>query len=185
LAEECTPVDRVANYTQAIMDLGATVCVRARPLCLACPQQARCVARLEGLQHELPTPRPKKDRPARAAYALIVQNTAGAVLLERRPPTGLWGGLWTLPQFETCDAALAWAAQRFVAPASVQALTAYEHAFTHFDLTLHPLLVSVERTDAIADEGRYVWYESSAPLRIGLAKPAVDLLRTVQESSLR
>jgi A/G-specific adenine glycosylase len=182
LADACTPVERVEHYTQAIMDLGATVCVRSKPVCLACPQQLRCVARREGIQHELPTPRPKRDRPARIAYAVIARNHDGAILLERRPPTGLWGGLWTFPQFDSEDDAMTWAAQRFaVASDAAEALGAYEHAFTHFDLTLHPLVVSVARADAIADQD-YVWYDRRTPARIGLAKPAVDLLRAVQSS---
>jgi A/G-specific adenine glycosylase len=180
LADACTPNERVEHYTQAIMDLGATVCVRSKPLCLACPQQLRCAARREGTQHELPTPRPKKKRPARAAYALIARDRDGTILLERRPPTGLWGGLWTFPQFESRDAALTWAAQRFAETGRAEVLAAYEHAFTHFDLTLHPLIVAVARDDAIADQD-YVWYDSRTPARIGLAKPAVDLLRAVQE----
>jgi A/G-specific adenine glycosylase len=182
LADACTPAERVSSYTQAIMDLGATVCVRSRPSCLACPQHARCVAYRDGVQHELPTPRPKKSRPARLAYALIARNADGAVLLERRPPSGVWGGLWTFPQFDSREDALMWATQRLrVALDAVQSLAAYEHSFTHFDLTLHPLLVSPDPTAAtIAEPGGYVWYDARAPMRIGLAKPAVDLLRVVQ-----
>jgi A/G-specific adenine glycosylase len=180
-AEACTPHERVASYTQAIMDLGATVCIRSRPHCLACPQQASCVARQTGLQQALPTPRPKKARPARIAYAVLARNHDGAVLLERRPPSGLWGGLWTFPQFEAHADALAWAQQRFrvTAPAT-QVLGVYEHAFTHFDLTLHPLLLSVvPLSHSVAEEDNYVWYDTRSPARIGLSKPAVDLIRTL------
>lgn len=177
LADDCTPAERVANYTQAIMDLGATVCVRSRPMCLACPLQADCVARRDGLQGELPTPRPKKIRPSRAAVALIARNASGGLLLERRPPSGLWGGLWTFPQFDTHDAALAWVVERFGDIREPQPLGAYEHAFTHFDLTLHPLVVGVDRTAAVNDAERYVWYDPVNPARIGLAKPAVDLIQ--------
>jgi A/G-specific adenine glycosylase len=185
LAQACTPLERVASYTQAIMDLGATVCVRSRPHCLACPQQLDCAARQAGLQHELPTPRPKKARPSRVAYALLARNHAGAILLERRPPTGVWGGLWTFPQFDAHADALSWAQQRFhvVAP-SMRTLGPYEHTFTHFALTLHPLLMSVmPMTHAVADEDTYVWYDTRAPARIGLAKPAVDLMRTLHNVS--
>ena len=90
LAELCTPVARVAHYTQAIMDLGATACVRTRPLCAACPLSAHCVARVEGRQATLPTPKPRKARPERVSYAVIARNESGAVLLEQRPPSGLW-----------------------------------------------------------------------------------------------
>jgi len=181
LADACTPTERVASYTQAIMDLGATVCVRCRPLCLACPQQAHCVARLQGVQNELPTPRPKKARPARNAFALLVRTSGGAILLEQRPATGLWGGLWTLPQFESRDAAVAFLAERLQSPRpSIDTLGAYAHAFTHFDLTLQPLLVTIEQPRVVADSERFTWYDPQRPARIGLAKPAVDLIRMQQ-----
>jgi A/G-specific adenine glycosylase len=181
LADACTPKERVAHYTQAIMDLGATVCVRSRPACSACPQQLRCVAYRDGLQAQLPTPRPKKARPARAAYAVIVRNESAAVLLERRPPTGLWGGLWTFPQFESQSEAVIWMSTRFGAQShSFQRMGAYEHAFTHFDLTLHPLVMEIAtHRFAVEDQDRYVWYDLQNPARIGLAKPAVDLLRSL------
>ncbi len=111
LADECTPTERVADYTQAIMDLGATLCVRSRPLCAACPLAEHCVARIEGRQSALPTARPKKIRPQRTAYVVLMVRDDGAVLLERRPPAGIWGGLWTLPQFDEREAAQAWIAR--------------------------------------------------------------------------
>lgn len=185
LADACTPAERVAQYTQAIMDLGATVCVRSRPLCLACPQQVGCVAYRDGLQAQLPTPRPKKVRPSRAAHAVIA-HSEGVVLLEHRPPTGIWGGLWTFPQFESHDAAATWIATRFGESITAQRLNAYEHAFTHFDLTLHPLLVEIGAQRTLQDGDRYAWYDCEKPARIGLAKPVVDLLaivaRTLQSS---
>lgn len=182
-ADACTPSERVAAYTQAIMDLGATVCVRSRPLCSACPQQGACVAQRLGLQTQLPTPRPKRQRPARMAHALIARNDVGALLLERRPPTGLWGGLWTFPQFDSREAALEWAQARFEFDATkVEALAAYEHAFTHFDLTLCPLVVDVAAV-RVEDNDRYAWYDVRMPARIGLAKPAVDLLQLLQRTT--
>ena len=182
LAEACTPVERVAHYTQAIMDLGAMICVRSRPLCIACPLQATCVANLEGRQASLPTPRPKKNRPHREAYALILARPDGAIWLERRPPSGIWGGLWTFPEFETIDAAREQAIRiaQLDEHASLEELGPYTHAFTHYDLTLHPLLVSnVAPTSAVADDG-HLWYDPEAPAKIGLAKPAVDLIELVK-----
>jgi A/G-specific adenine glycosylase len=176
LADACTPHERVADYTQAIMDLGAMVCVRSRPLCTACPQQAACAAYRLNLQAELPTPRPKKARPSRDAYALIVRDASGALLLEQRAPNGLWGGLWTFPQFESRETALAWGQARFSGAGKVEALAPYRHAFTHFDLTLHPLVMQV-RAEQVTDTSSWVWYDARNPARIGLAKPAVDLIR--------
>ncbi|AMN47972.1 A/G-specific adenine glycosylase [Steroidobacter denitrificans] len=179
LAEACTPVRGVARYTQAIMDLGATVCVRTRPDCAACPLHLLCVARIEARQSVLPTPRPKKPRPRRRAYALILQRRDGAVLLERRPPSGLWGGLWTFPQFDTRRAAAQWAANAGPVTNNVlhlRALAPYAHAFTHFDLSLRPLLIRVGERPGVADLDRYRWYHAHRPAKIGLAKPVIDLL---------
>jgi A/G-specific adenine glycosylase len=183
LADACTPANRVEHYTQAIMDLGATVCVRSRPLCVVCPMHDGCVARREGMQALLPTPRPRKERPARTAYAAILRRDDGAVLLERRPPTGIWGSLWTFPQFEARDAAIAWMEQRTVGEAlATQALPAYSHSFTHFDLTLQPILAcGVREQLAVADAERYCWYDAKQPAKIGLAKPAVDLIRALAD----
>jgi A/G-specific adenine glycosylase len=178
-ADECTPLERVAHYTQAIMDLGATLCVRSRPLCAACPLAEHCVARIEGRQSALPARRPKKIRPHRTAYVVLMVRDDGAVLLERRPPVGIWGGLWTLPQFDEREAAHTWIGAN---PPSV--LPQYSHSFTHFDLTLHPLLVRATPPQAVADDERYRWYEPRRPARIGLTKPAVDLIRALGEQPI-
>jgi A/G-specific adenine glycosylase len=196
LADRCTPAARVAHYTQAIMDLGATVCVRARPLCDRCPLRADCVARIEGRQALLPTPRPKKARPQRVAHIVILRRDDGAVLLERRAPAGVWGGLWTFPQFEDRAAAESWAQEwsnrrerreqkrgegrnyREI-DNGPHTLPPYAHAFTHFDLTLHPILVRAGESVAVADADRYCWYDAQRPAKIGLAKPAVDLIQAL------
>ncbi|HLS82670.1 MAG TPA: A/G-specific adenine glycosylase [Steroidobacter sp.] len=177
LAEACTPQQRVADYTQAIMDLGAGVCVRSRPSCGDCPLSEKCLARIEGRQAELPSPRPRRARLTREAHVVILQREDGAVLLERRPPAGLWGGLWTFPQFEARSDALDWASA--LAPharTSAAELATYAHAFTHFNLTIRPLVVRSSDPGSIADGERYCWHDARRPQRIGLAKPAVDLI---------
>lgn len=178
LAEQCTPQTNLPAYTQAIMDLGATICVRSRPLCIACPLQLQCRAHAEGRQHELPTPRPKRVRPQRVSYAVIMVREDGAVWLERRPAAGIWGGLWTFPTFETVERA-----QEYLAGASLsdsaqlERLAPYAHAFTHFDLTLHPLLVRHARGPSAVADARHLWYDVRDPAKIGLAKPVLDLMQ--------
>jgi A/G-specific adenine glycosylase len=174
LADASTPEADVAAYTQAIMDLGSTVCTRSRPACTACPLSDGCVARETGRQAQLPSPRPRRARPHRGAVALIVVRPDGAVLLEERPPEGLWGGLASLPMFESEAESIAWCTERFGTTSTPEALPAYEHAFTHFDLTLRPLLIRVETT---ADIEGHRWYDPARPVRIGLTKPAVDLIQ--------
>jgi A/G-specific adenine glycosylase len=108
--------------------------------------------------------------------AVIAMNADGAVLLERRPPTGIWGGLWTFPQFEDRDAAAHWIDGAGHTMAEHRQLPDYRHTFTHFDLTLQPLLIRVPVNAAVAEEGTRLWYDPRQPARVGLAKPAVDLI---------
>ncbi|HEV2285107.1 MAG TPA: A/G-specific adenine glycosylase, partial [Steroidobacteraceae bacterium] len=108
LAERCTPHAHLPEYTQAIMDLGATVCVRVRPQCASCPLGAGCVARRTGRQREIPAPRAVRARRTREVFMLVARRADGSVLLERRPESGVWGGLWCLPEFLTVRAARAY-----------------------------------------------------------------------------
>ncbi|MBD3609161.1 MAG: A/G-specific adenine glycosylase, partial [Gammaproteobacteria bacterium] len=98
LAEELTPRQRIADYTQAVMDIGATLCKRSKPDCDHCPFHNHCQARRQGRQAELPHRKPKKDKPVKRCHMLILQDAQGHVLLQQRPPSGIWGGLWSLPE---------------------------------------------------------------------------------------
>ncbi|HEY6620356.1 MAG TPA: A/G-specific adenine glycosylase [Steroidobacteraceae bacterium] len=172
-ADACTPHQEVPAYTQAIMDLGATLCTRARPACPRCPMNTHCIAALEARQQELPGRKLRRNRPSREATLLIAQSgSAGcaAVLLERRPDSGLWGGLWSPPQFANESDALAWCAREF-GVADAEALSPIDHAFTHFDLRLKPLLVRGERKLEVLDGDDRLWYELDAPPRVGLPQP--------------
>jgi A/G-specific adenine glycosylase len=180
-AEEATPHSRVAHYTQAIMDLGATLCTRSRPHCIACPLMQTCAAHLTGRQSQLPTPRPKRLRPHRETFALVLLREDDALLLEQRPPTGIWGGLWSFPQFETQADALRWCEHGGIASAqidSLQQLPTLSHGFTHYDLDIKPLLIRCTAGRASLHEiDRHCWYRVAAPAKIGLTKPAVELIR--------
>jgi A/G-specific adenine glycosylase len=177
LSERCTPDTQVADYTQAIMDLGATVCVRRRPLCEYCPLSAGCFARRTGRQHELPAPRAPRARPARRVFMVVALHADGSVLLERRPEHGVWGGLWCLPEFATATAARAFIRQSLTAAAiEPQPLSTLEHAFTHFRLIITPLLVRCDGAAAVVDEARSLWYKLKEPARIGLPAPISALL---------
>jgi A/G-specific adenine glycosylase len=177
LSERCTPEARVAEYTQAIMDLGATVCVRSRPLCEYCPLAAGCFARRTGRQQELPARRVARARRTRRVYMVVAQRENGSVLLERRPESGVWGGLWCPPEFDTTTAARAYIRRSLVASATEpRALGAVEHAFTHFDLVISPLLVPCADAAFVMEEGASVWYNVRAPAPIGLPAPISALL---------
>lgn len=179
LADAHTPPERVADYTQAIMDLGATVCVRSRPLCLACPLADRCFARREGRTAQLPTPKPAKTLPTRATTMLLLRDADGRVLLERRGPQGVWSGLWSLP--EAPDHESAWRlAQSHAHLDDAQPLAPFVHVFSHYRLAIEPLLFDgATAHPAIADNPALRWYARNEWPTLGLPAPVRTLLQTL------
>jgi A/G-specific adenine glycosylase len=177
LSEECTPAADVDVYTQAVMDLGATVCVRRNPLCAACPVSATCIARRSGRQHELPAPKPARKRRRRQVFMLAAMRGDGDVLLERRPERGIWGGLWCLPEF-TSVAEAAYYAERMLQGACARPvpLEPVAHAFTHFDLVITPLLAHCSGSAGPPDPAGARWYRARAPAKLGLPAPIRLLL---------
>jgi A/G-specific adenine glycosylase len=187
LSERCTPHAQVDAYTQAIMDLGATVCVRRKPLCTHCPLSLKCFARRTGRQHELPAPRVSRARRRRRVFMVVALQDDGSVLLERRPESGVWGGLWCLPEFATATAAGAFVRTALRAAAiKPQPLSDIQHAFTHFDLAITPLLVRCSGAWAVREEGAELslWYNIREPARIGLPAPITTLLSNLASESL-
>jgi A/G-specific adenine glycosylase len=182
-SEECTPSVEVRAYTQGIMDLGATVCTRARPACTVCPLNTGCTAAQSGRQMQLPGKKTQRSRPSREATLLIAQmgdEDSVAVLVERRPPSGLWGGLWSPPQFATEREALEWCRRVVGGTTEAQALPAIDHAFTHFDLRLKPIQVRCVRQDHVG-EGDRLWYRLQTPPRVGLPQPIVELFQRLRD----
>jgi len=170
LAERHTPARRAGAYAQAIMDLGATVCRRARPACHACPLAGRCRAHALGRVAEFPAPRPRRTRPLRHGRRLLLRDRAGAILLERRPPQGIWGGLWCPPVLG--DEAVADWARRVIGTAVEMAdpLDPVRHGFTHFELEIEPVTARVAAGPAaVMEPGRWVWYNARTPAKLGLA----------------
>ena len=184
LADACTPAAGAATYTQAIMDLGATLCTRRRPACALCPLAAGCIARSSGRQHELPAPKPRKPRALRRTelrWMLVAEDADGGVFLERRPERGIWGGLWCLPEFTSESACLAYARNHFRQTASEPAerLGTIAHAFTHFDLEIRPLRLRGCIPTAVMESQESLWYNARRPegaARVGLPAPVKELL---------
>ncbi len=176
LAEACTPAKRVAEYTQAIMDLGATVCTRARPDCAHCPLRRDCAALAAGLVDALPARSERKPRPRRSTHMLFVTQCQ-RVLLSRRPPRGIWGGLWVPPEFTAADAAHRWAASTFSRklPAP-RRLPGLRHSFTHFELEIAPWLLVLPGSRLRAAAPGTRWQEM-APVTVGLPVPVARLIR--------
>jgi len=179
LAESHTPETDVAIYTQAIMDLGATVCTRGQPRCEVCPLNADCAGCGSGEQSRYPGKRPARTRLLRATRMVLAVAPTGEVLLERRPPSGIWGGLWSPPELGADDDVLRWCESMFGnAGAAVEQAEVFRHGFTHFDLEITPLIVRLDDAPALAgvEDGERVWYNRRAPARLGLAAPVEKLL---------
>ncbi|RDZ29752.1 A/G-specific adenine glycosylase [Lysobacter silvisoli] len=180
LAESQLPQTRMADYTQAQMDLGATLCTRADPACVLCPLQDDCVARLEGRTAELPTPKPGKAVPQRYAQVLWLQDAQSRVLLQRRPPTGIWASLWTLPQADDAAAARLWfdahARGDFTA---AEALAPVAHAFSHYKLELQPLRWrGIALREAVRDNDGLRWVARAELAELGIPAPIRKLLES-------
>ena len=182
-ADAHTPSARVADYTQAIMDLGATVCTRAKPRCDACPLADGCIARRDDLTAQLPSAKPAKATPTRATVMLILRDARGRVLLERRGPQGVWPGLWSLPEAGDSDAA--WrCARRHARIDDAQSLTPFTHVFSHYKLRIEPLLFDgATAPHAIADNPELRWCDAGELTTLGLPAPVRRLLSHINDAS--
>jgi len=180
LSEQCTPADRSGPYTQAIMDLGATLCLRRRPACAICPLARICRAHADDQVQEYPGARPvlRRERPRRESVLLLVRARDGALLLERRPEQGIWGGLWSFPELAPEQDAADWCLARLGStPLRLTRHPLLRHAFTHFDLDIHPLELTLSGSPSRVMEGdRWLWYKTGMPVRLGLAAPVARLL---------
>ncbi len=179
LAESNTPAERVRDYTQAIMDLGATVCRRRKPHCASCPLTGACQAQLLGKTAEIPASRPGRRRPLRHCSMALVQRPDGAVLLERRPPTGIWAGLWSLPTLNEEEEATAWSARVLNGRAEVRReLLPMRHGFSHFELEIRPVHMTLTGpVHEIREPGIWLWYDGTRP--VGMPAPIRRLLDNI------
>lgn len=181
IAEAETPSKHFAHYTQAIMDLGATVCTRSSPQCDDCPLQSHCKAHNTGTIDLYPGKKPKKSLPVKALTMFVLTNKRGDVLLEKRPPTGIWGSLYSLPESENpaqvhqiCGITLPTSGRHMLPP--------IRHSFSHYHLDIEPILIPVAgNTARIADSDRWLWYPLDHSIEVGLAAPVKKLLTSLQQ----
>jgi len=180
LAEASTPRRAVRAYTQGIMDLGATVCARTAPRCDACPVREGCAARRSGAPERWPAPRPRRALPEREARMLLVTDPEGRVLLARRPPAGVWGGLWCLPEVPEGEAPIAWARRALgLELRGLRELAPLRHTFTHFRLLIRPLrgeLAGADPTTCVMEGDGRLWYKVRARRRPGMPAPVARLI---------
>ncbi|MCC7310785.1 MAG: A/G-specific adenine glycosylase [Sulfuritalea sp.] len=182
LAAELMPARHGATYNQAQMDLGATVCTRSKPRCEKCPLADICVARDTERIADLPEPKPRRTIPQREATLLVLQD-GDRVLLETRPPAGIWGGLLSLPELPAGADAREWVAQRFACRvvAVPPAPTSFDHAFSHFRLHIMPLLLRVTPGQAAMEPGLQ-WLDLAGIAGAALPTPVRRILDAVQAS---
>ncbi|MES2403180.1 MAG: A/G-specific adenine glycosylase [Pseudomonadota bacterium] len=177
-AETHTPATRVADYTQAIMDLGATVCTRANPRCAECPQAAECIAHRDDLTNAIPAPRPARVLPEKHIVFVILRDEHDRVLLQRRPPQGVWPRLWSLPEADDADAASPMALRLArLDCATAATLPGIRHTFTHFRLHALPLeWRGVRANTGLADDPDSRWCSPGELATLGIPAPVKKLL---------
>ena len=191
LSRQHTPDHSAADYTQAIMDLGATVCTRSKPDCKNCPIRSDCSAYQQGNPCAYPTPKKRSSLPVRKTTMLLLQKTNGAVLLQQRPAQGIWGNLWSLPEIEESDCVHQISQQRFGCEVEKSTkLPAFRHTFSHFHLDIQPLKCVVStHTQCVMDSDRLVWYKcdpaknNANQAKRGLPGPVKKLLETMMENN--
>ncbi|MFA5081672.1 MAG: A/G-specific adenine glycosylase [Hydrogenophilaceae bacterium] len=170
LAEALLPERAIKPYTQGLMDLGATLCRRARPDCLRCPFADDCIANRDGRQAELPAARPRKPLPEKATVMLVLWH-AGEILLQKRPPTGIWGGLWSLPECAPGEDVVAAARRLGYVAEDLAALPGLTHTFSHFRLAIQPRALTVARRQAGAREPGSLWLTPAEASEAALPTP--------------
>ena len=180
-AEQHTPAHDVDKYNQAMMDMGAMVCTRSKPKCTLCPVESFCEANKQGNPLDYPGKKPKKEKPVKETWFIMLYHD-NHVWLEKRPQSGIWGGLFCLP--ENPDADLAHQiTQRGVKDSEISRQTqliAFRHTFSHYHLDITPILVEVSKQPHVVMEGsKGLWYNLSQPEEIGLAAPVKQLLENL------
>lgn len=179
-----TPEARIADYTQAIMDLGATVCTRANPRCGDCPQAPDCIARRDGLATAIPASRPARVRPERRCVFVILRDGRDRVLLQRRPPQGVWPGLWSVPEADDDLDAHALASRFAELDRGIAAaLPEIRHAFTHFKLQARPIeWRGVRAHPSVADDPALRWCSRAELAELGIPAPVRKVLSSWPEA---
>ncbi len=187
LADRLTPLKRFNDYTQAIMDLGATVCTRAKPACDRCPVAEFCQAHRQGRVSEFPVSKPKKIKPVKQAYFLVLENQQGEVLLTQRPQQGVWGGLWSFPEYACLQACRREVKRVETEMGSALNLVEWEqfrHTFSHYHLDIHPVVCQSVGENRVQYEGEWVSKQLLCKTEVSFGVPApICKIMTLMEKS--
>lgn len=177
IAEANTPPERTGHYTQAMMDLGATLCTRSKPACGICPLQPECKAYELGTPTAFPHSKPKKEKPIKQARFLLILNKDNELLLEQRPQTGIWGGLYCVPE-ETHNNL-----PDFIVK---EEWPAFRHTFSHYHLDIEPVLCELSSNQQmIMESNPRLWYNMQQDLQVGTAAPMITLIESLKRHLLR
>ena len=180
-AEARLPGRRGADYTQAVMDLGALLCTRGKPQCADCPVSEDCRARIENRVTELPSPKPSTKVSSQTVVMPILRDDAGRVLLEKRPATGIWGGLWCLPAGD----GLAGISNRLGFPLEqTEALPHFEHRLSHVRMTIQPCLAAIGVVTQVKCNDRLGWFDPRQQAKLGLPRPVSELLQQLNNGEM-
>jgi A/G-specific adenine glycosylase len=183
IADEFTPEKRCGDYTQAMMDLGATLCTRSKPQCTRCPLISTCKGYEQGIAELLPIKKATKEIPTRTATFLILRADKEHVFLEKRPPHGIWGSLWSLPELTglpdkkqirtLCSTAFHIDVKKY------ELLKPFRHTFSHYHLEIHPVVIKATMPAKVMESSEQIWYNPSKPETVGLPKPVQLILRNL------
>jgi A/G-specific adenine glycosylase len=183
LAEKLLPEQGMVAYTQGLMDLGATLCTRSKPKCGNCPLNASCKALQAQRVHELPTPKPRKAIPEKNTTMLILRR-GDEVLLEKRPSTGIWGGLWSFPEVESSQDTAAIALEKFgVIAKNDHCLPNLTHVFTHFKLHIRPQTLQVIKLNPQVNQAAHIWVSINDAIGAAIPTPIRKILFSLQKHS--
>ncbi|WJG09736.1 A/G-specific adenine glycosylase [Aliiglaciecola sp. LCG003] len=181
-ADDLTPDKDAGLYTQAMMDLGATLCTRSKPNCDACPVQQSCLAFAQGSQVELPTKKPTKNIPTKSTVMLLPM-WQDQVLIYKRPPSGIWGGLYGFYETDNLEQVEKMAVLLGLEEVQIQQLTGFRHTFSHFHLDIQPVVMHLQNPPkGQIGESQTLWYDLKSPANVGLAAPTAKLFSTLSKT---
>jgi A/G-specific adenine glycosylase len=186
IVEQLTPNKDIQPYNQAMMDIGATICTRSKPDCDACPVSEHCQAYINDRTGEFPHKKPKKVKPVRTEYWPLVIHQ-GQVMLNQRPPTGIWGGLYSFSAFDDEQALKDYNDCKSWDVKMWQELPEMKHIFTHFQLNIRPILIVIhdhQYLTSIADSNQSIWYKLDDELSFGVPTPVLKLINQIKQLKL-
>ena len=184
-SESHTPRTRTDDYTQGIMDLGATLCTKSNPGCLHCPLTDDCQARIENRTADLPGKKPKKVIPVRSTVFVLGLDRESRILLERRPPMGIWGGLWSFPEIEHKSGLASWlSGNGLTQTGDATEQSGHTHTFSHFKLEITPIVCSIETvSQRISERDDLRWFTIDEASALGLPAPVLKILNTLSATN--